>query len=64
MEWKKSKLIGKRVHIPDERGQFLGDWGIVIGYDGEYYHVAFAGDENNTLIFKRSDIHVSRLQRY
>lgn len=60
MTWKKSKLIGRRVYIPDERGQFWGDWGIVIGYDGEYYHIAFAGDEKHTLVFTRSEIHVTR----
>ena len=60
--WKKSKLIGKKVDIPDENGQFLGDWGIVIGYDGEYYHIAFAGDEENTLVFLRSEFKVCRTQ--
>lgn len=60
MEWKKSKLIGRRVYIPDQDGKHCGDWGIVVGYDGEYYHIAFAGDKNNTLIFVRSEIHVAR----
>ena len=60
MKWRETKLKGKRVYIPDERGQFWGDWGIVVGYDGEYYHVAFAGDENNTLIFARREIRVVR----
>lgn len=63
MEWKRSKLIGRRVYIPDDSGKHWGDWGIVVGYDGEYYHVAFAGDQKNTLIFKRSEIRVTRQQK-
>ena len=49
-----------RVYIPDERGQHWGDWGRVIGYDGEFYHIAFADDENDTRIFTRSEIRVKR----
>ena len=62
MKWKRSKLIGKKVYIPDERGQHWGDWGRVIAYDGEYYHVAFADDKNDTRVFLRSEIRVSRFQ--
>lgn len=63
MQWKQSRLIGRRVYIPDDRGNHFGDWGIVVGYDGEYYHIAFAGDKSNTLIFTRSEIHVVRDKR-
>ena len=62
MTWKESKLIGKKVYISDEHGRHMGDWGLVIGYDGEYYHIAFAGDSNNTLVFKRNEIRVAKVQ--
>ena len=61
MAWKKSKLVGRRVSIPDWDGN-MTDWGIVVGYDGEYYHIAFAGDENSVLEFKRDEIRVPRLK--
>lgn len=62
MIWKTSKLIGKKVYIPNENGQHWGDWGRVIGYDGEYYHVAFADDKSNVLVFKRQEIRVHKGQ--
>lgn len=61
-EWKKSKLIGKRAYIPDENGRYFGDWGTIVAYDGEYYHIAFADDKNNVLIFKRDEIRIPRRQ--
>jgi hypothetical protein len=36
---RESKLVGKIVNIKSGWG-IAGGWGIVIGYDGEYYHVA------------------------
>lgn len=62
VQWKPSKLIGKKVYIPDERGQQWSDWGRVIGYDGEYYHIAFADDTSGTRVFLRSEIKVMRFQ--
>lgn len=62
IKWKDSKLIGKRVYIPNEEGKHYGDWGRVIGYDGEYYHIAFADDKSNVLIFKRSEFHICKYQ--
>ena len=58
--WKKTKLAGRVVDISYENGNFYGDWGVVIGYDGEHYHVAFAGDTKNVLVFLRNEFRVRR----
>lgn len=62
MDWKKSKLVGKIVDILDENGKATGNWGTVIGYDGDCYHVAFANDMNCIPIFSRDEIRVCRDQ--
>jgi hypothetical protein len=58
---KTSKLIGRRVYFQDWYGDW-NEWGIVVAYDGEYYHVAHAGDERTTLVFARNEIRVPRLK--
>lgn len=39
------------------------DWGKVIDFDGEYYHVAIFDDMDSVLIFERSEISVPRRAR-
>lgn len=56
----KSKLIGRKVFIPSFDGKHHGDWGVVVGYDGDVYHVAFAGDADSTMVFDRKEIRVPR----
>lgn len=51
-------LIERRVEI--KRGWHKGDWGVVKMFDGQYYHVAIFGDENECLIFERDEIRVPR----
>lgn len=62
VKWKETKLKGKKVYIPSFDGKHCGEWGRVIGYDGEYYHIAYADDKNNILIFKRNEFHICKYQ--
>ena len=59
MDWKESKLIGRRVYFQDYDGDW-NDWGIVIGYDGDYYHVAPAGAKNISIVLSRREMRVPR----
>ncbi len=36
------------------------DWGKVIDFDGEYYHVAIFDDMNCVLIFERDEIKICK----
>ena len=63
MSWKNSKLIGKIANIPSFDGKFYGDWGRIIAFDGEYYHIAFADDRNDVQIFTRDEIRIPRNQK-
>ena len=56
MNMKKQLENGTVVNI---KGR-TGEWGRVIDFDGEYYHVAFCDDKQNVLIFERSELRVSR----
>lgn len=58
---KKSKLLGRRVCFRDWDGDW-NEWGIVVAYDGDYYHVAFAGDERTTIVLRRDEMRVPRLK--
>lgn len=51
-------LIGKIVNIKGRPG----DWGRVLDFDGEYYHVAFCDDKDNVLIFTRDEISVQKIK--
>ena len=63
MSWKNSKLIGKIANIPSFDGKFNCDWGRIIAFDGEYYHIAFADDRNDVQIFTRDEIRIPRNQK-
>ena len=58
---KTTKLIGRRVNFQNWDGGWT-EWGIVIDYDGEYYHIAHYGDENTVLVFSRDEFRVPRLK--
>lgn len=62
MSFKKTKLIGKEVNVPNYDGE-LTDWGIIVGYDGEYYHIALFGDKNTILVFERNEIRIPHKKR-
>ena len=53
-------MIGRRVYIKNQDSIHFNDWGIVVGYDGEYYHVAIYNDKNHVVIFKRNELHIPR----
>ena len=39
-------VIGKTVNIKCKDSIYHGEWGIVKYFDGEYYHIAIANDNN------------------
>ena len=52
---------GTKVNIKSAFQQ-AGDWGIVIGFDGEDYHVAMMGDTNTACVFARSEFTIRRMK--
>ena len=60
---KENKLIGKIAGIPSFDGKFHGDWGRIVAFDGEYYHIAFAEDMNDVQVFTRDEIRIPRNQK-
>jgi hypothetical protein len=57
---KASKLIGKEARIKSNIDSWAaGEWGVVTGYDGEYYYISlYNGDDE--LVFERSEFIVKR----
>lgn len=55
-----ANLIGKTVMLKDWNGNKTGDWGVVKEYDGEYFWIAFAGDENDIKPYTRDEFTVPR----
>ncbi len=53
-------MIGRRVYIKNRDSIYFNDWGIVVDYDGKYYHVAIFNDKNCTVIFERNELHIPR----
>lgn len=49
------KLIGKKVMITSKYSFYYGEWGTIIDYDGDYYHVAIANDIKSAPIFARNE---------
>ena len=56
----KEKLVGKEVIITDRNSWAHGEWGIVNGFDGEYYYIGIAGDKKVNLAFTRNEFRVRR----
>lgn len=54
-------IINKKVII--KTGIYKNEWGIVKGFDGDYYHIALWNGDTY-LIFDRKDIRVSKNQEY
>ena len=46
-------LIGRKVYIIDKDSQYYGEWGVILHFDGEQYHVSIAEGNNATPIFDR-----------
>jgi len=62
MKERKSKLVGKVVHITDPESIYFGEWGIVEYYDGECYGLRIANGTNGTPIFERDQFKAPRRQ--
>lgn len=55
-----SKLIGKKVYITAKDSWACGEWGIIKMFDGDYYHIAIANEENMDLVFTRNEFRLPR----
>lgn len=55
-----AELTGKTVLLKDWDGRKTGDWGVVKEYDGEYFWIAFTGDENDVKPYTRDEFIVPR----
>lgn len=53
-------MIGNRAYIKNEDNIHFNEWGTVVNYDGNYYHVAIFGDTENVAIFERSELYIPR----
>ena len=52
--------VGTKVHIKSPGSWEDGGWGIVKYFDGDDYHVAMYGGEDNCLLFSREELRVPR----
>lgn len=53
-------MIGREVYINDKESIHYKDWGVIVDYDGEYYHVAIFNDKSHTVIFERNQLYIPR----
>ena len=62
----KSKLIGKIVTITDKGSWMYDQWGMIVHYNGEYYHFApycetlETAKNESTMAFKRNEFKIKR----
>lgn len=55
-----SKLIGKEAKITNKDSWYYEEYGIIRYFDGEYYHIAITGDDNNLCVFERNEFKVRK----
>lgn len=56
----KSRLVGRKVYITDKESIYFGEWGEIMFYDGEIYHIAIAKGKTSLVIFDRDQFRVPR----
>ncbi len=55
----KNTLAGQKVYITDKESIYFDEWGTVVDFDGECYHVAIANGKS-AVIFNRNQFKVPR----
>lgn len=60
---KKSKLIGKIAYITDPDSIYYGEWGRIVGFDGEVYYLAIADGKGAEPIFDRDQFKIPRIRQ-
>lgn len=61
-----SKLIGRIAHITDKESWLYDGYGLIVHYDGEYYHISpwcttmESALKESSLIFRRNEFKVRR----
>lgn len=53
-------LIGKKVIITSRDSWVYDQWGTIIDFDGDSYHIALYDDKNLVLVFYRDEFRVPR----
>lgn len=53
-------LIGKKADIKCKDSWADGEWGTIVGMDGEYIYIAIADERNCVLEFTRKEIKVRK----
>ena len=55
----KSKLVGKYVSMKGNSSDWSTcDWGVIVDYDGDWYHLAMYGDLDFIPVFTRDEFRV------
>ena len=54
-------LIGRQVTITDKDSWARGEWGIIKYIDNDDYYIAIANDSDSTLVFKRNEFRVHKI---
>lgn len=55
-----SKLIGKIAFITDKDSMYYGEWGTIVDFDGDLYHIAIANGMDSIPVFGRKEFRVRR----
>ena len=56
------KCIGKFAFITDPDSIYYREWGEIMDFDGDVYHIAIAQDSKSTVVFDRDQFRVPRKQ--
>ncbi|HBY21381.1 MAG TPA: hypothetical protein DEG71_10330 [Clostridiales bacterium] len=63
----RNKLVGRKVYITDKESIYYNHWGIIINFDGDYYHISGGSisDSSNNLtpVFDRKQFIVKRIKK-
>jgi hypothetical protein len=55
-----TKLVEKEAKITNKDSWWFEQYGIIKGFDGEYYHIAMTGNDDCVCTFERSEFKVRR----
>ena len=58
-----SRLVGRKVLITDKYCFYWNEWGIITGYDGAYFYIKIADDDDCVPIFTRNQFEVLKRRK-
>ena len=56
--------IGREATVKARDSFHYGDWGIIVDFDGDYFHIAIFGDDKDVCVFARDEIKIERPCEY